>query len=220
MQQTRPLVGEPDTAVDQPPTDEIMARLRAETREHHTRAEKQRFQSRLVTGGVDRAQYASWLVQLSHIHRVLEQALTANLEDPRFAAVAESQWKSELIENDLQQLPAPGVDALFAPTTALVALLERTAEHEPVGLLGHHYVLEGSMNGNRFIARKLESTWENSAGLSYLDPYGEEQRPLWQQFRSDMNKVELTSAEKDTIVRCAKAMFDGIAEISSAMPGD
>jgi heme oxygenase len=198
-------------------TGSIMARLRAETAQHHERAENQPFQKRLVRGEVTPAQYATWISQLLTVHTALEAELDKRLGDPRFAAVSRSQFKVSLLESDLGAL-AIEQQAAFPQTCALCDRISEDAVSSPTALLGHHYVLEGSTNGNRFVAKKLAKVWGEAKGLSYLDPYGEAQRSLWQDFRLAMDQVVFTPTEGDEIVRAAGEMFDGIAQISQAMP--
>ncbi len=78
-----------------------------------------------------------------------------------------------------------GIAPLPATERGLVAI-RNTEQQDPFSLLGYNYVLEGSMNGNRFIARALAPGMKVSA-TSYLDPYGQEQRPIWQAYRERMN---------------------------------
>jgi len=77
-------------------------------------------------------------------------------------------------------------------------------------------VLEGSMNGNRFIARALQQT-PGIAALSYLDPYGEEQRPVWQAYRERMTEAGFDEAQGQRMVTAAKDMFTFIAEMSDEL---
>jgi heme oxygenase len=75
------------------------------------------------------------------------------------------------------------------------------------------YVLEGSNNGNRFIARAIRKALPG-APTRYLDPYGENQRPLWARFKADMEAVGFTPAEQDQIVLAAQEMFAAVGALS------
>jgi heme oxygenase len=82
-------------------------------------------------------------------------------------------------------------------------------------LLGALYVLEGSTNGGRFLARALRKSWGlDKDGIAYFDPYGEEQPQKWASFRKKMDSASFDVAQQDAIVEMAKATFLAIAEVS------
>lgn len=198
----------------------IMDRLREETRELHSAAEGHPFQRSLVEGTVSREQYARWLGQMLLIHRALEAGLRDLCARHSGAArvVREEQFQEPYLREDLAVLGV-GVEAVL-PTRATHEVVMRIArEHaaEPIALLGRHYVLEGSNNGNRFIARAVSKGLgiaPGGPGLRYLDPYGDCQRALWQQFKDDMLASTFTPAEQDRMVAAAKDMFEAIGAVS------
>ncbi|MBL8765293.1 MAG: biliverdin-producing heme oxygenase [Phycisphaerae bacterium] len=214
-------------ATPAPANPVIMDRLREETRAHHAAAEQGAFQQRLVRGGLDRTLYARQLVQMLAVHRALESALRDLARaHPRFAlAVRPHRFQEANIEADLAAL-APGADraAVLPATRALVAVIERDARSRPAALLGHFYVLEGSKNGAKFLSRLVMKALELTPGpegrvpgLASMDPYGELQRPRWEEFRADLNAIPLTAAEGDAMVEAAKSMFDGIRALSDEL---
>jgi heme oxygenase len=85
----------------------------------------------------------------------------------------------------------------------------------PAVLMGIYYVFEGSKNGARFIARALGKAWgkTDGEGMKYLDPHGEAQRGLWMKFREDMNAIDWSSEEQDTMVKAAQDTFDAISAL-------
>ncbi len=201
--------------------DSIMARLKSETGELHGQAESRPLQKRLARGEIDRGLYVDYLCQLLVVHRALEQALTsAAARHPAVTAVFRDDHRREgNIRSDLSFFgrDASAIVPLHA-TAALVATIQRTATSAPTGLLGLLYVLEGSTNGSKFIAKSLARSFGLSgAGLSYLDPYGDQQRVRWAEFKSLMDAVGFTHAQSDQIVGAARAMFQGIADISDEL---
>ncbi|MEK6255003.1 MAG: hypothetical protein N2B05_09935, partial [Gemmatimonadales bacterium] len=50
--------------------------------------------------------------------------------------------------------------------------------------------------------------------LSYLDPYGEEQRASWQAYRKRMNEAGFGESQGERMVAAARDMFSFIAEMS------
>lgn len=201
-------------------TDPIMARLKSETGELHGQAEGRPLQKRLARGEIDRGAYADYLGQLLLVHRALEQALaTAAARHPEIAAVFRDEHRREgNIRSDLAVFGRDaGAIVPLPATTVLVTTIQRTATTAPVGLLGLLYVLEGSTNGSKYIAKALRRSFGGDAGLSYLDPYGDEQRATWETFKVQMDDVGFKPAQADQIVAAARAMFQGIADISDGL---
>ncbi len=210
-------------------TEGIMARLRQETAELHRQAESRPLQKHLGSGTLPRATYAAWMSQLLLVHELLERLLDEQIERASHSGFAQV-WQSLArhsgnLRSDLAHLGLdPDCAEALDATAALLADLREWGERGDVALLGALYVLEGSMNGNRFIRKALQRAYASpdGAGLSYLDPYGEDQRATWQAFRERMDAVGFDAGECDAILGGANRMFRGIGEISDeqfeAMP--
>ncbi len=199
----------------------IMDLLKERTAEHHRRAEQQPLQQALVKGTATREQYACWLGQMLIVHTELEQAIAAqSTREPRLGVVTAEQLGHPRLAADLRTL---GVDpASVQPSDATAAVCEQirtAATQEPVALLGFHYVLEGSKNGNRYIAIALRRGLglTPGAGDTYLDPYGEQQRPKWQAFRAAMGSQTYSDSETEAVIDAAGSMFDGVSAICGSM---
>ena len=198
----------------------VMERLRAETVDLHAGAEGKDFQRRMVKGEITLEDYRRWLAQMLHVHRALEAPLHRLMgEHPAFAAVREGQMQEPHLREDLAALGAdPEAFPPLPPTAALVSEIARCAAESPLSLLGFLYVLEGSNNGNRFIARRLVLTLGlGDAGHRYLDPYGESQTAKWAEFKREMNHVKFSGEDADILVAAARRMFQAIGEISEAL---
>jgi len=203
------------------PQPAVMEQLKVATAELHGIAESHDFQRAFVKGALTREQYGAYLGQLLHVHERVERHLNAlGVRRPELAKVTRADHSSRL-RQDLRHLGfGPEAVAPAAPTTALLAEIDRAAAADPLAALGFHYVLEGSMNGNRFIAMGMMRGMglTPGPGLSYLDPYGENQRAVWASFKESMNGAGFTQHEIDTLVAAACDMFRGISSISQAMP--
>ena len=194
----------------------IMGRLKAETAEQHAIAEAKPLEAALVAGSIDHDQYKQYLGQRWLIHRELEAATDRALaEDQRLSQLGlPGLYQTANIEADLGYL---GVDpATIEPLDGaqnLVGTIQQAPS--PAVLMGIYYVFEGSKNGARFIARALGKAWgkTDGEGMKYLDPHGEAQRGLWMKFREDMNAIDWSSAEQDTMVKAAQDTFDAISAL-------
>jgi heme oxygenase len=195
-----------------------MQRLKAETRDLHTLAETRTLQRAIATGEVEQTTFTAYLGQLYHVHRSLESALESSRNTiPIVSALATAdRMRVPDLESDLAFF---GVDrdGLVAGESArrFSAQIEETRETNPVALLGALYVLEGSTNGGRFLARALRERWDlEGRGLSYFDPYGGEQPQKWAAFKQQMDEAPLDPDQEDAIVEMAKATFHAIADVS------
>ena len=194
----------------------IMGRLKAETAEQHAIAEAKPLEAALVAGSIDHDQYKQYLGQRWLIHRELEAATDRALaEDQRLSHLGlPGLYQTANIEADLGYL---GVEtSTIEPLKGaqnLVGTIQQAPS--PAVLMGIYYVFEGSKNGARFIARALGKAWgkTDGEGMKYLDPHGEAQRGLWMKFREDMNAIDWSSEEQDTMVKAAQHTFDAISAL-------
>ena len=194
-----------------------MQQLRDATREEHDRAEHHEFQQALVKGELSLDQYAAWLGQMYLVHDALESAVRTAAEGHQGIrnVVHEYQYQIPYLLEDLGNL---GIDpATIEPLAATERFVSIVGEWEasPLRLLGLHYVLEGSNNGSRYIARHVARAYELAPGpgLRYLDPYGDRQREYWAAFKSDMLAEDLSDAETELLVQGAKRMYQTVSEL-------
>lgn len=205
------------TATPAASTASLMARLREETRPNHTAAEQHPLQRDLVTGRLPRPVYGAYLARLHRVHEALERAIV-EAKDPRLASAATPDlFQTANIEADLAYYGAEPVELSASPAAAsVVGAIDDAAGAEPVRLLGLFYVLEGSKNGSRFIAKAVRRAYglDGTDGLRALDPHGDDQPALWGAFRARVDACEWTPEESDAVVDAAKAMFDAIVAIA------
>lgn len=195
-----------------------MQQLRDSTRDEHDRAEHHAFQQSLVRGELPRTGYVAWLGQMYLLHRSLEGALQkARPESAAIATVVRDyQYQVPYLLADLEYFEIDPATISPLPATRRFLALVEEHQDQPLFLLGLHYVLEGSNNGGRFIARHAAKAYdlESGAGLDYLDPYGDRQREYWSTFKDDMGSMDFSAQQTATLVAAAKQMYQSIAELS------
>ncbi|NUP88373.1 MAG: biliverdin-producing heme oxygenase [Candidatus Sumerlaeia bacterium] len=189
-------------------------RLREETRPHHDAAERHPLQAALARGTLPLETYVAHLEQLLLIHARLESwLLSESSREPRLLSVADpAHFQEANLRADLRHFGGAESPSPTPATRRLLDHIDQVAASCPIGLLGFHYVLEGSKNGGRFIAIAVRRAYHlEGAGTAYLDPHGEQQRPLWQAHRQRLGAIAVTPAEADVIIDSAKALFVAIA---------
>ncbi len=196
----------------------VMRRLKESTQKLHDAAEEHPFQRSLFKGSLPIASYVENLKQMLLVHRALEGHLRdLCAKDPRVSAVVEDyQYQEPYLLEDLAHFEIdPSVIEATPGTQHVIDTIEGAAKDRPIALLGFHYVLEGSNNGGRFIAMAVRKAYtiEPGAGDRYLDPYGDDLKERWSQFKEQMEKANFTEAEQQSLVGAASAMFEGISRI-------
>jgi len=201
-----------------------MLTLREATAGHHRRAEQHEFQQQFVRGTLPRELYLRWLGQMLHIHAALEAHLERLVtRHPRLRSTFDdSRRKVAPLRQDLAFLGAASDQPPLPAVSAMLAWMDSLAETQPMALLGVFYVLEGSTNGSKFIARKVRPAYGLPAqgdGSAYLDPYGDTQPARWQEFKAAVDALALPEDDVAPMVAAAQQTFDSIRELGAQLLG-
>lgn len=192
--------------------------LRERTKDAHTKAEKHPQQGRLVKGEADRVDYAAWLRQMLPIWQAIDDGLAAKgPRDPRIAKMVKPYHAhAHRIEADLAFLgDADPKTGPLAATAKFVEAIRTAGSGTTPAIVGIWYVLEGSANGGRFIAKALSRSLNipGPEGLTSMDPHGEAQRDRWQMWRADLDAQAWTDEERADILASADATFHAIYDV-------
>ncbi len=200
----------------------VMDALRESTKDMHNDTEGQDFQKQLGSGTVRQDRYVAYLGQLYLMHKHLGDLLTrAASADSRVAAVL-APYHTDLsaVTGDLEYFSvAPDSVVPLASTAGLLSYMDELARRSPLSLLGFLYVLEGSTNGAKFMAKTLRAGMNlpEDRGASYFDRYGDKQRERWSNFKETMNAQGFNQSEVDAIVVEAKRLFQTFFDIGSEL---
>ncbi len=185
--------------------------LKSRTWPLHQRAEHHPFQAAIMRGGMSRSGYVAQLEQTLLVHRVLERHLAGRRRHvPALTAlVRDHHFRVPHAEADLAALGGSTHAPPRPCTTAFIAEIDAAADARPHALVGYLYVLEGSTNGAKFIAKALARALgiADGHGLSYQDPHGDLQRPRWTEFKAALNTLDLTPAQAEDVVAAAESLF-------------
>lgn len=202
----------------------LTAFLKRETQANHDNAERHPLQKQLASGQLPIALYADYLAQLRVVHAALETRLSrlsssgvawASTLAPAFRHVGAIDADLAFIS---QRHGAPSA-AVTPHASSLAQDIAADAATTPAHILGMIYVLEGSMNGGRFIARVVRRAYgfDTPAGTSYMDPYGDEMPVRWAAFKTGLDSGAQSAAERSAALEGAKRLFDAIARIGDEL---
>lgn len=203
-----------------------MHRLKEGTWDMHQQAEGQALEQNLIKGTLPKDKYVENIAQRYLIHGRMDSLLRKAREvEPRLAEIVEDcQFHTDSAKRDLQFFGVDPLEVEALPATQeFIKIAQQAFDEAPICLLGIHYVLEGSTNGARFIAKALRKAYalEGMNGTYLLDPYGEQQRGNWMRFVTTANAQEYSEAELERIIFYARKTFSGITNIGQEIyPGE
>lgn len=196
--------------------------LRERTKEAHARAEKHPLQARLVKGEATLGEYTAWLGQTYHLWRAVDAAIAKLASrDARIAAMVKPYHPhAQRVLGDLAHLGRRTAEFPAVPAASSLAMwLNVAAANTDPAVIGAWYVLEGSSNGGRFIAKAVSRSLgiPGPAGLTALDPHGEEQRARWAAWRADLDGQRWKGHEREAVIAAAERTFDAVGAVMEEM---
>lgn len=198
-------------------TPTVMDILRESTHDLHNDAEGQDFQKSLGGGTVQLPAYRNYLAQLFLMHSHLNKLLQGSTSNPSVGLVLKPyHLDCGCLERDLAHFQEDLANIKpLASTSKIMADLTALSLASPYALLGALYVLEGSTNGAKFMAKNLRKGLDlpEESGASYFDRYGALQRQYWLKFKEDMVACNFSEDECQTLVQSARRMFQAFFEI-------
>jgi len=211
-----------DLTLDLVDTSSIMAALKTATSALHHEAEQHPFQRSLVAGCLPLEHYTAYLGQMLWVHTCLEGALSrlcARLSAFR-EVVSVEQFQEGNLRADLDFFGRS--DEGCIPLPAVLRFRRAVCWQEgrrPFALLGGHYVLEGSKNGAKFVARAVRAAYAIAPGSGdrFLDPYGAAQRQKWASFKSSMDALKLNAAQRAHLHEGARGMFQSVIHLADEL---
>jgi heme oxygenase len=136
--------------------DPLSVRLRAETRDAHSAAQRSGFLDDLASGRLPIEAYADLTVQHWFVYEALEMAAAVMADDPVVGEfVTPELHRQESLESDLIFLRGPGwasrIEALPATATYCTRLREMASACAP-GFVAHHYTRYiGDLSGGQYL---------------------------------------------------------------------
>jgi heme oxygenase len=207
-----------DEIVHADPPPDVLAELRAATRDQIARMERHPLRHRLLRGALPYHSYVIYLSQLYILHRALDTHLRRQRSiSPRVAAIVRHYHLQEaylLCDLAFFDVDADRLHALPA-TQAMIVRFAQAAAEAPIELLGFHYVLEDGKNAARPLAEAASRSYSlvGGHGTTYLDSYGPQQAKRWHTFECDMTAAGFSAVETTMMVGAAEEMLEGVIAV-------
>ena len=183
----------------------LMESIKHAIQDSHDAIEKTTFAEGMMNATITLESYTFYLRQMLAIHEPLDHFLDlSTLRD----WVPSTAKRSAAIRQDIALLnPLALNDVVLPATREIVQDIQQSYEANPLSLLGHFYILEGSRMGSRVIAKPLQSLLRiPSEALHYhLDNFDKQPRAL-REFRNRLNQ-EIDSPEQKAVIQSAAVTF-------------
>ena len=183
-------------------------RLRAETKEAHTIAERSGIMRDLLRGTITLPAYVLLLKNLAALYQAMEVELDRNANH---AALQGVDWNAvrryPALQHDIAQLidSTAATDALAPATLEYVARVHELGDHAPELLFAHAYLRYlGDMYGGQIIKRimleKVIPGHDDAVSFYEFDRI-ENLHAFMVPFRESLDSIRLSSAQSDGMVR-------------------
>lgn len=194
---------------------DLMTFLRESTSEAHRFAETRPFNRALAQATLPSSAWVHHLEQFRQVHEALDRRLEQTVSRRRdVVQLLEGRSRRPDLEADLAFWSGNPAAVPLQATRAAVQRITSATDDESLGML---YVLEGSTNGGRFLARSATRAFglapASRDGIRFLDPYGDEQPAQWAGFKAMMNALEPPPGP-EAVRQGALAMFEMVGRIA------
>lgn len=193
-------------------TDPTLAqRLRLETRDLHTQAERSGAMMALLRGQLGRPGYTRLLRNLHALYAALEPALQVHAAHPLLSPFHDPALaRLPALEADLDFLGGPGWRAWPAQeaATEYALRLQALGQHDPGLLLAHAYVRYlGDLSGGQLLIERVRNTFQLPGDDGTRFYRFADASALAQRFRTALAALALPTAQADRLVAEAQLAF-------------
>lgn len=216
---------------EQPDEQGFAARLREQTADAHTAAERSPFMAELLEGSLDVAALTAYLAQVHQLYAVLEPAVDALRDHPQVAPFADDALRRlPAVAADLAEHLGDGWREALVPLPATTRYADRLAAVAgwPAGVVVHHYLRYlGDLSGGQVVRRLLARGhgWEEDRLRSWTFAGVASPKRYRDGYRAHLDAVagaHWDAAERDRVVEEARLGYrlneELFAELSELLP--
>lgn len=213
----QPTPSTPTARATSKPQPSFMESIKHAIQDSHDAIEKTAFAEGIMNASISLEAYSFYLRQMLAIHEVLDAYLERRPLQDWVPATAK---RTAAIQEDIDFLNPTGFNAAVLPATQqIVEAIKESFASEPLSLLGHVYILEGSRMGSRVIVKPLQKQLGiPSKALRYhLDNFDTQPRVL-KEFRSRLDHDIQSPHEQEAIRRAATQFMEQLLTLYGDLP--
>lgn len=203
----------------------LSLRLREDTKQAHTRAERSGIMRALLTGKLPRAQYVALLANLHPVYQALEAELEARRLDPQVRPFYHpALFRVAALEHDLVTLAGAGwaeAHPLLPVAREYAARIHAAAAESPALLVAHGYTRYlGDLSGGQILKRMVAPLLgpEGAAAVAFYDfPGIADPGRFKDEYRAALDALPLSPAAGDAVVAEALGAFELNARLFEAL---
>ncbi len=199
------------------PQSSFMESIKHAIQESHDAIEKTAFAEGIMNATLTLEDYTFYLRQMLAIHAPLDAYLD---QTPLQDWVPATAKRTTAIQEDISFLYPAGLNAAVLPATQqIVEALKQSYVTEPLSLLGHVYILEGSRMGSRVIAKPLQRQLgiPPKALRYHLDNFETQPRVL-KEFRHRLDRDIQSHHQQEAIRRAATQFMKQLLRMYRDLP--
>ena len=201
-------------------TTTLSHRLRSETKEAHTAAERSGVMRNLLRGKISREKYVALLQNLAVLYEALESELDLHRAD---AALRQVDWnllrRLPSLRHDIEALGKDLPSDIKPSTMTYVAHLHEIGKSSPGLLFAHAYLRYlGDLYGGQIIKRIVEKTFDDASATAFYDFADIGDLNAFKiSFREAIDAIPESAAGADALVNEAQRGYDLHAQIFSEL---
>jgi heme oxygenase len=202
----------------------LAARLRQDTKQFHTEAERSGIMRQLLTRSLDKGTYIALLQNLVPVYTALETDLNRYMKDPRIAPFYHPGLaRTARLKADIVALggdPESG-DRPTAAAQSYATQIHAAAVEDPVLLIAHSYVRYlGDLSGGQILKKFIAEMYglKDGVGTAFYEfPDLPSPDEFKQQYRASLDRVELTLTQSNKVVDEAIEAFQANTALFKAL---
>jgi len=178
--------------------------LKSRTAAAHRDAESHRLQRGLFDGSTTPGEARRFFEGL------LKEIVCLETAARRAGSTTDAAFVEEVMRGHAERLRADLIESPEAEPDS------PSIPHEPSlpAIIGGAYVIEGSMNGNRYLVTAASRRDGHGLPLRYLGSYGDAQPARWADFRRWLDQLPWNDDAREACVQAAERMFGTFTRLS------
>lgn len=196
----------------------LLEQLRTASRPLHEDNKSLPYFQEMLQGRIRLECYVTHLRAMAVILAAFESGLSRSDNPHLILLRRDYRPKLRLLQQDLlhfRRRIIPDVGRAMESALTIAADIRLKCMENPVALIGHFYVLEGSSQGARLLVPHIQEGLglDDNHGLAYLTGHGHSSEGEWWDHAERLNRIPLEAEEREAAVNSAVDLFQGLLKV-------